>query len=66
MNGGPPLDAAPGTDRRDATARPDAATGRPTAPVSPFASFRDTEAAIDHVYREIERRRRIERERRGL
>lgn len=45
-----------------ATDRPDTAA----APASPFASFPDTDAAIDHVYREIERRWRIDRERRGL
>lgn len=54
---GPTAEAA--TERREAPAP----TGAPTPP---FASFPSTEAAVDHVYREIERRWRIERERRGL
>ncbi|MEF8841161.1 MAG: hypothetical protein V5A62_05990 [Haloarculaceae archaeon] len=40
--------------------------GKSRVPDVPFASFPDTDAAIDHVYREIERRWRIDRERRGL
>jgi hypothetical protein len=40
--------------------------GPPENPTSPFASFPSTEAAVEHVHREIERRLRIERERRGL
>jgi hypothetical protein len=46
-----------------------ALVGRDAPPqnsTSPFASFPDTDTAIDHVYREIERRWRIDRERRGL
>jgi hypothetical protein len=35
-------------------------------PVSPFASFPDADAVVDHLYYELERRQRIERERRGL
>jgi hypothetical protein len=30
-----------------------------------LASFADSEAVVDHLYREFERRWRIERERRG-
>lgn len=40
-------------------------TGGADTPTSPFASFADSEAVVDHLYREFERRWRIERERRG-
>lgn len=56
-------DSDRGSPTRNGDTRPSHDTG--DTPSSPFASFPDTEAAIDHVYHEIERRWRIERERRG-
>ena len=41
-------------------------SGKRAVDEGPFSSFLDTDAAVEHVYREIERRDRIEHERRGL
>ena len=65
----PPVDT-PATGRsrpadRSVPAARSHGAGDADTPTSPFASFADSEAVVDHLYREFERRWRIERERRG-
>lgn len=56
----PAVEGPYGRGDADGTGRTDGTSG------SPFASFPDAAAIVDHLYHELARRQRIERERRGL
>ena len=64
--GTPSATGRPGVTDETVPGRRDAPAGASHSPRSPFASFPDADAAVEFVYREIERRWRVERERRGL